>query len=376
MVGSIVRPGDAEAYHFCGHIYTTDGCPHPTGLPRIDRRGRPLRAADGRRVDDLGRLIDGQGRPVDEDDRPLTDLEGRPLPARAPHRRVPRRGPPLLAPAPDGRVVVPLLRRPRPQAHGLLRRPPAPDQRRQVAQGLLLRRPEGVLRHVLPELGAVLTACLIAAALAAGVTGAWSPCGLSMVDTLAPARLRRARSRTSLARLRDVRARRAARRRAHLRRAGPARRGARRGHRRRARRRRGRRGGRRGGRGARPADRPADPPPGPRGVAAHAARPGRRRGLRRPARPRVHDLRAQLRGLGAGGDERRRRRSRARARDGPRLRRRPRAARHRARARRGHAPRRRDHRRDAPATGDPARPAAARRRRAGRVAIALGAASA
>jgi len=80
MVGSIVRPGDADAYHFCGHIYTTDGCPHPTGLPRIDRRGRPLRAADGRRVDDLGRLIDGQGRPVDEDDRPLTDLEGRPLP--------------------------------------------------------------------------------------------------------------------------------------------------------------------------------------------------------------------------------------------------------------------------------------------------------
>ena len=81
MVGSVIRPGDADAYHFCGHIYTTDGCPHPTGLPRIDRRGRPLRAADGRRVDDLGRLIDGRGYPVDEDDRPLTDLEGRPLPA-------------------------------------------------------------------------------------------------------------------------------------------------------------------------------------------------------------------------------------------------------------------------------------------------------
>jgi hypothetical protein len=32
----------------------------------------------------------------------------------------------------------------------------------------------------------VLTACLIAAALTAGVTGAWSPCGLSMVETLAP----------------------------------------------------------------------------------------------------------------------------------------------------------------------------------------------
>jgi hypothetical protein len=32
----------------------------------------------------------------------------------------------------------------------------------------------------------VLTACLLVAALAAGVTGAWSPCGLSMVETLAP----------------------------------------------------------------------------------------------------------------------------------------------------------------------------------------------
>ena len=49
MVGAVIRPGDAEAYHFCGHIYTTDGCPHPTGLPRIDRRGLPLRARDGRR---------------------------------------------------------------------------------------------------------------------------------------------------------------------------------------------------------------------------------------------------------------------------------------------------------------------------------------
>jgi hypothetical protein len=81
MVGAVIRPGDAEAYHFCGHIYTTDGCPHPTGLPRIDRGGLPLRALDGRQVDDLGRLIDVLGRPVDEDGILLTDLEGRPLPS-------------------------------------------------------------------------------------------------------------------------------------------------------------------------------------------------------------------------------------------------------------------------------------------------------
>jgi hypothetical protein len=81
MVGAVIRPGDAEAYHFCGHIYTTDGCPHPTGLPRIDRRGFPLRARDGRKVDDLGRLIDTLGRPVDEEGVALTDLDDRPLPA-------------------------------------------------------------------------------------------------------------------------------------------------------------------------------------------------------------------------------------------------------------------------------------------------------
>jgi len=79
-VGSLVAPGEAEAYHFCGHIYTTDSCPHPTGLPRIDARGFPLRARDGHAVDDLGRLIDGRGRPVDEDGERLTDPDGRPLP--------------------------------------------------------------------------------------------------------------------------------------------------------------------------------------------------------------------------------------------------------------------------------------------------------
>ena len=78
--GQLVKPGEAEAYHFCGHIYTTDSCPHPTGLPRIDSRGLPLRAKDGKRVDDLGRLVDKGGNPVDEDGNALTDADGRPLP--------------------------------------------------------------------------------------------------------------------------------------------------------------------------------------------------------------------------------------------------------------------------------------------------------
>ncbi|MEJ7893352.1 MAG: twin-arginine translocation signal domain-containing protein [Solirubrobacteraceae bacterium] len=79
-LGGIVRPGEAEAYHFCGHIYTTDSCPHPTGLPRIDAKGLPLRAKDGHRVDDLGRLVDKLGRPVDERGELLVDPGGRSLP--------------------------------------------------------------------------------------------------------------------------------------------------------------------------------------------------------------------------------------------------------------------------------------------------------
>jgi hypothetical protein len=79
--GSLIAPGEAEAYHFCGHIYTTDSCPHPTGLPRIDRRGLPLRARDGKPVDDLGRVVDAGGLPIDDTGTPLTDADGRRLPA-------------------------------------------------------------------------------------------------------------------------------------------------------------------------------------------------------------------------------------------------------------------------------------------------------
>src|SRR3954453_1696239 len=81
IVAKAIKPGEAEAYHFCGHIYTTASCPHPTGLPRIDADGFPLRARDGRPVDDLGRYVDAAGAPVGEDGARLTDADGRPLPS-------------------------------------------------------------------------------------------------------------------------------------------------------------------------------------------------------------------------------------------------------------------------------------------------------
>ena len=91
-VGSLVAPGEAEAYHFCGHIYTTDSCPHPTGLPRIDSKGFPLMAKDARPVDDLGRYIDARGEPVDEDGSLLTDADGTPLPNDLAHPDLRHRG--------------------------------------------------------------------------------------------------------------------------------------------------------------------------------------------------------------------------------------------------------------------------------------------
>jgi hypothetical protein len=80
FLAAALRAQRAEAYHFCGHIYTTDGCPHPTGLPRIDSHGYPLRAKDGKPVDDLGRLIDAAGAPLDDAGAPLLDPDGRAQP--------------------------------------------------------------------------------------------------------------------------------------------------------------------------------------------------------------------------------------------------------------------------------------------------------
>jgi hypothetical protein len=79
-VARLVKPGDADAFHFCGHTYTTGSCVHPLGLPRLDSHGYPVRPGDGRRVDDIGRLVNHDGLPIDEDGSLLKDPDGRPLP--------------------------------------------------------------------------------------------------------------------------------------------------------------------------------------------------------------------------------------------------------------------------------------------------------
>lgn len=88
LVGRATERADAERYYgFCGHTYTTHPCPHPTGLPRIDFHGFPLRASDGQPIDNLGRPVNGKGQPVDNRGEVLRDPDGRPLPP-APRTKV------------------------------------------------------------------------------------------------------------------------------------------------------------------------------------------------------------------------------------------------------------------------------------------------
>ena len=87
-VAQLVLPDDADAYtNFCGHTFTTGNCPHPTGLPRVDRNDYPLRASDGHPVDDLGRPIDAQGYPLETYGHRLLEPDGEPV-APAPRSKI------------------------------------------------------------------------------------------------------------------------------------------------------------------------------------------------------------------------------------------------------------------------------------------------
>jgi hypothetical protein len=87
VAASALDPESAEAYHFCGHIFTTGSCPNPRGLPRIDREGYPLRPRDGKPIDNLGRLVNADGWPIDDAGQRVTGPTGEPLP-KAPRTRL------------------------------------------------------------------------------------------------------------------------------------------------------------------------------------------------------------------------------------------------------------------------------------------------
>lgn len=57
LVAVALSPQRAEAYHICGHIYTTGSCPHPfSPKTRIDKFGFPVHPEYGYPVDDRGNI--------------------------------------------------------------------------------------------------------------------------------------------------------------------------------------------------------------------------------------------------------------------------------------------------------------------------------
>jgi hypothetical protein len=86
-VAAAVKPEEAEAFHLCGHIWTTGSCPSPYTLPRIDKNGFPLRPTDGRAIDNLGRLVNSSGFPIDESGARLVGPDGKLL-ERGPRTRL------------------------------------------------------------------------------------------------------------------------------------------------------------------------------------------------------------------------------------------------------------------------------------------------
>jgi hypothetical protein len=87
-VAAAVKPDDADAFHFCGHIWTTGSCPSPLPpLARIDRRGFPLHPSSGRPIDNLGRVVDSAGYAVNGNGNRLRGPDGLVLPP-APRTRV------------------------------------------------------------------------------------------------------------------------------------------------------------------------------------------------------------------------------------------------------------------------------------------------
>jgi hypothetical protein len=87
-VAAAVKPDEADAFHLCGHIWTTGSCPSPyPPLARIDRKGLPLHPSSGRPIDNLGRIVDSAGYALDGSGKRLRGPDGAVL-APGPRTRV------------------------------------------------------------------------------------------------------------------------------------------------------------------------------------------------------------------------------------------------------------------------------------------------
>lgn len=86
LVATALAPERAEAFHICGHIYTTGSCPHPFHpRSRIDKFGYPVHPRYGFPVDDRGNIY------LSRDQRRRKICRER-VPARYPFTGKPRHG--------------------------------------------------------------------------------------------------------------------------------------------------------------------------------------------------------------------------------------------------------------------------------------------
>jgi hypothetical protein len=86
FVAEALRPDRAEAYHICGHTFTTGSCPHPyRPRSRIDKYGYPVHPKYGYPVDNKGRIYRSKKQ---KRDRMCQEV----VPRKYPHVKNPRYG--------------------------------------------------------------------------------------------------------------------------------------------------------------------------------------------------------------------------------------------------------------------------------------------
>ncbi len=86
FVAAALRPERAEAFHICGHIFTTNSCPHPySPLTRVDKFGYPVHPEYGYPVDDRGDIYTSR-------DQRRRKICQEVVPARYPRTRRPKYG--------------------------------------------------------------------------------------------------------------------------------------------------------------------------------------------------------------------------------------------------------------------------------------------
>ena len=196
-VSKLVEPGEADGFHFCGHIYTTDSCPHPLGTdaaadrPRRVTRSSPRPAS--RSTTSGGGSTSGASRSTRAAGRSATPTAGRCRRRRG--RSSARRRPPAsTASARRSTAAGTAAAAGRSASSSTAARAAtsgstATPRSRATATRAARSSASCTSTRTCPAERSAVEPLLIALALAGllvGATGTWSPCGFSMIETIGP----------------------------------------------------------------------------------------------------------------------------------------------------------------------------------------------